>query len=897
MSGFSSGPLRPPWQQSYRVEPFGFRSLAIDPTNQRIVLDLSGLMTGILGVDPSQPIPRAEFEALHARLEQESVDKAKADGKHPNPKLCYMCRRVKPLAPLDASATGSPRFKWNPQPVVLPFGNWSQLRLRQHCSICRLVLSLIITDHDRNNLHPRLAAIDHEIQGVSLHLGETQSSGESVVRVEYGMRHVGELRIVTKNNYTTALRQGWEAKDQNHNFEGFTRRIDAEDSLFSEQVNFELPKSWLNDCALNHGDSCNSNHQRGKRYEEDIPLVLIDVRENCLVTATTSAKYFALSYVWGSVDMSMTLLSNYESRCQKGGLDQHFPNTIADALTLVRALDERYLWIDALCIVQDDTENKMRDLAHMDVIYLRAFATIVALEGSSANAGLPGVMPGTRSPQQVETLVVDAGSKDLDFSSDTDVESAEETRREQATLLLAATPPPLHLALDTSSWDTRGWTFQERMLSRRCLYFTNRSIYFRCGLDRPVLSEGGINDRVQLIHGFSDDPNAPMRTTTSLDNPLAELYYRDISHFNPESRLVMTFYVYRELVEKYTIRKLTYESDIINAFMGIFGALNVAFESDIFCGMPATALDLALLWTPAGRRPRRKKVRIPLEQDIEHRPFLGRSIPTNRGTHEVVWGPTEVQEFDESVDRQFPSWSWVGWVGAAEYRFFAEVAPYEPLPIPLIEEYAINLDGKELQIVSGRKDQVVASLMTLDIAASMANLGLNDREGDDELVTSPSLPNVLQFVASTLPLTAFTISTQREYISAKGHVHSSSRQEVRYVLDHRGNRCGLWWEQAGYVYVGRGVSPAAESKMMLVAISGYGPDEPAGRTGPSRAEGEIELFDERVYPASGLGSGLVNVLAVDLDMGHDFGERITVARIHYRAWKEAGPVMRMVRLA
>jgi hypothetical protein len=41
----------------------------------------------------------------------------------------------------------------------------------------------------------------------------------------------------------------------------------------------------------------------------------------------------------------------------------------------------------------------------------------------------------------------------------------------------------------------------------------------------------------------------------------------------------------------------------------------------------------------------------------------------------------------------------------------------------------------------------------------------------------------------------------------------------------------------------------------------------------------------------------VNVLAVDEDMGDEFGERMTVGRMHVRAWEEAGPVVRMVRFA
>jgi hypothetical protein len=163
-------------------------------------------------------------------------------------------------------------------------------------------------------------------------------------------------------------------------------------------------------------------------------------------------------------------------------------------------------------------------------------------------------------------------------------------------------------------------------------------------------------------------------------------------------------------------------------------------------------------------------------------------------------------------------------------------------------------------------------------------------------IANPTFPNILQFLAPSVPLSAFTISTEREYISYADHIHASGQQAVRHILDRRGERCGLWWEQAGYVYVGRGMSTNAESRMLLVGISRH-EDTFRARAGPNRVEGEIKLFDDEVYPAVGKGSGLVNVLAVDLDMGHDYGERVTIARVHAKAWEDAGPMMRMVRLA
>ena len=91
------------------------------------------------------------------------------------------------------------------------------------------------------------------------------------------------------------------------------------------------------------------------------------------------------------------------------------------------------------------------------------------------------------------------------------------------------------------------------------------------------------------------------------------------------------------------------------------------------------------------------------------------------------------------------------------------------------------------------------------------------------------------------------------------------------------------------------MSPDAESKMLFVGINQHA-DTFRRREGPSRVEGEIRMFDEDEYPSRGKGSGLVNTLAIDLDMGHAFAERITVARIHVKAWEEAGPQMRFIQL-
>lgn len=82
------------------------------------------------------------------------------------------------------------------------------------------------------------------------------------------------------------------------------------------------------------------------------------------------------------------------------GLDPQIPATIRDAIYLVRDIGERYLWVDALCIVQDDILSQNIQLAQMGLVYSLASFVIIAAAGEDANADLPGIRSGTRRAKQ-----------------------------------------------------------------------------------------------------------------------------------------------------------------------------------------------------------------------------------------------------------------------------------------------------------------------------------------------------------------------------------------------------------------------------------------------------------------------------------------------------------------
>jgi Heterokaryon incompatibility protein (HET) len=87
----------------------------------------------------------------------------------------------------------------------------------------------------------------------------------------------------------------------------------------------------------------------------------------------------------------------------RGGLallESELPRTIADAIALCEQIGERYLWVDALCIQQDDEKDKARQIRNMGCIYRSAVLTIVnASAGQHTNAKTPllGFLLGTRN--------------------------------------------------------------------------------------------------------------------------------------------------------------------------------------------------------------------------------------------------------------------------------------------------------------------------------------------------------------------------------------------------------------------------------------------------------------------------------------------------------------------
>ena len=217
------------------------------------------------------------------------------------------------------------------------------------------------------------------------------------------------------------------------------------------EVDISLINQWMQSCNLRH-DSCHLPALKTSR-EQDIRL--IDVQEYRIISATMIEKYVTLSYVWGPATKPLLTQATLSQCSSPGGLKGlKLPRTISDTMQVVKYLGKQYLWVDSLCIVQDNDNDKEQQLSIMDIIYSNSDLVVLATAGSEGNAGLPGIGSSPRRIlQQVEKI------DGVNFMT------AQASVQE---------------VLKRSIWNSRGWTFQEVALSRRALVFTESLVYWSC---------------------------------------------------------------------------------------------------------------------------------------------------------------------------------------------------------------------------------------------------------------------------------------------------------------------------------------------------------------------------------------------------------------------------------
>ena len=141
---------------------------------------------------------------------------------------------------------------------------------------------------------------------------------------------------------------------------------------------------WISACAKHHQQCEDSNAATSW-----LPRRLLEITQsggalNLRLIDTTgfpgTIQYVALSHMWGDITTSpplRTFKSNYQAMTMDINLD-YLPRNFFDAILVCAKLGAHYLWIDSLCIVQDDPDDWARESVAMHLVYRHALCTVVA---------------------------------------------------------------------------------------------------------------------------------------------------------------------------------------------------------------------------------------------------------------------------------------------------------------------------------------------------------------------------------------------------------------------------------------------------------------------------------------------------------------------------------------
>lgn len=402
---------------------------------------------------------------------------------------------------------------------------------------------------------------------------------------------------------------------------------------------FDLIKKWVRKCEIEHG------HPQ-LRWPARMKIRLIDIQRNCLIKWDESLweipRFVALSYVWGMSRQKVMLTKERLVDFKRPGFfDQPLDQTIRDAFEVVSQIGERYLWIDALCILQDVQQDKADQIPLMDKIYGSAVLTIVAACGDDAGAGLPGVRKGTRRGNML-VLELDG------------IRICRRIRSNLFATHLAVGFRDNYLDLD-SVYPSRAWTFQEGVLSTRVLVFTKEQVYFECERCTWCEETHWESDEVDFI-GWRAIKN-PTADDLWEDNFDRNAYDGPSDHSGQPKSPDLT---YANIVRIYSSKILTHDDDILNACRGVLSSIEEREQSDFFHALRT-----------------------------EH---FGNDLLFNLGRILLPRFPLQT-----SMECGFPSWSWLSWkgrIGITNEPRHNSADPFDDLcPWDGVKCYTLELDN------------------------------------------------------------------------------------------------------------------------------------------------------------------------------------------------------------
>ena len=328
---------------------------------------------------------------------------------------------------------------------------------------------------------------------------------------------------------------------------------------------------------------CEANHKCAPLEASSLPRRVLDVGANkdsktfLHETHGESAPYITLSHCWGKRLMMKTTKTNYDQR--RNGISwAQFPATFRDAIRLTRALKIRYLWIDALCIIQGDELDWEEQSALMATIYSNCYLNLAATHSPDSKGGLffRRWIPSFDSKLHPKRHSVE--SKLLLVQESTTAEAAKVFVRRSLEnahidMLIVDGGGRVYSVLETAPLVTRAWAYQERLLSPRTVNFHSAELTWDCG-------SGYYNFDCECGH---------------LEDQVLEIgNFPILDAGNVTAEEILTTWL--DVVTQFSRLRLTFARDRLPALAGIAKHIANITQSRYLAGIWETDIARGLLW-------------------------------------------------------------------------------------------------------------------------------------------------------------------------------------------------------------------------------------------------------------------------------------------------------------
>ncbi|EXJ81644.1 hypothetical protein A1O1_07709 [Capronia coronata CBS 617.96] len=285
-----------------------------------------------------------------------------------------------------------------------------------------------------------------------------------------------------------------------------------------------------------------------------------------------------LSHRWGAE--TFKLQQSTQGNMLRGLPVSVLPGTYQDAVRVARRFNVRYLWIDSICIFQDERLDIQNEASMMAEVFGNATCNISALSGRHDSLFC------TRVPDVVNSDCVLLEAQACNLRQSYLLNDLQLWRGEL-----------LHMPLTT-----RGWVLQEELLAPRTIYFGNRQVLWDCAgfracetypvmqQKRPLHVPPEFNDKTNFLH---DEEIGPIASVLRVAKASVQTPY---SESDVHERQQMLFDVWTRLVAHYSLRELTFPTDKLLAIAGVSKLFGTVMQDQSVAGLWRRHLMDSLLW-------------------------------------------------------------------------------------------------------------------------------------------------------------------------------------------------------------------------------------------------------------------------------------------------------------